>query len=168
MAAQAEQVNGFPPTSTMVGSASRSLPDVPDVLHHVFSFLDPIHQFQRDHDKVYESRRSLALAARTCRGFAGPALDVLWKRLPDDQPLADLLCEVGMATREGRDEDIEVLLGKDKPRCYRLPNQSTPGYIIPIPGTEHPAVVYERNWRLLRGYDTRYVRVLSPFMLDIC
>nr|VWP01134.1 Suppressor of ferric uptake 1 [Ganoderma boninense] len=57
------------------------LSDVPDVLHHIFSYLDPVHP---NHKEILESRRSLAMAARTCRGFSGPALDVLWKRLSEN------------------------------------------------------------------------------------
>ncbi|KAI1787395.1 hypothetical protein LXA43DRAFT_712467 [Ganoderma leucocontextum] len=133
----------------MASTSSRSLTNVPDVLYHVFSYLDPIHQVKDD--QIYESRRSLAIAARTCRGFTGPALDVLWKRLPDDQPLADLLCELGIAAREESREGPE-LLGKNKPRRYRLPNQGGGGY--PILGA---AEAYEERWRLSRGYDMKYV-----------
>ena len=141
----------------MSGSAPLSLPDVPDVLYAIFSYLDPVHHFQHEHDQVYESRRSLALAARTCRGFAGPALDVLWKRLPDDQPLADLLCEVGIATKQEDEKDLP-LLGENKPGRYRLPNQGGGGYRVP-----GAAEAYERKWRLSRGYDIQYVRVVIPF-----
>ncbi|KAM5530656.1 hypothetical protein V8D89_015677 [Ganoderma adspersum] len=126
-----------------------SLPDVPDVLYAIFSYLDPVHQTQ--YDQVYESRRSLALVARTCRGFAGPALDVLWKRLPDDQPLADLLCEVGIATRQEGEDDFQ-LLGENKPGRYWFPNQDARG--LPVPGT---AEAYERKWRLSRGYGIQYL-----------
>ncbi|KAM5530655.1 hypothetical protein V8D89_015676 [Ganoderma adspersum] len=132
----------------MTGATYHSLPDVPDVLYHVFSYLDPIHQ--SDDDRVYESRRSLALAARTCRGFTGPALDVLWKRLPDDQPLADLLCHLRIATRE-EDPGYLERLGKTKPRRYQLPYQGGGGYrLLGV------AEAYEERWRLSRGYDLKY------------
>ena len=142
----------------MASPASRSLPDVPDVLYHVFSYLDPIHHSRYQHDQLYESRRALAVAARTCRGFTGPALDILWKRLPDDQPLADILCEVGIATREHGEEYIEFP-GKKKPQRYQLPNQGGGGYRL-----RSLEAAYEQEWRLLRGYDIRYVSVMSPFM----
>lgn len=57
-------------------AGSRSLPNVPDILYVVFSYLDPTHQFTDG--QVYECRQSLAFAARACRRFTGPALDVLW------------------------------------------------------------------------------------------
>ncbi|PIL25795.1 hypothetical protein GSI_11545 [Ganoderma sinense ZZ0214-1] len=135
----------------MVHSAtSPSLPNAPDILCHIFSYLDPVHQFG-DND-VYESRRSLALAARTCpsRGFASPALDVLWKRLPDDQPLADLLCEVGIAIREDNAQTFK-LSGEEKPSHHWLPYQDEGGY--PLLGK---AEYYEECWRLSRGYDVKY------------
>ena len=138
----------------MSSPTSLSLPDVPDVLYAIFSFLDPVHHLKHEHDQVYESRRSLARAARTCRGFARPALDVLWKRLPDDQPLADLLCEVGIATRQDDEKDRQFL-GEDK---YVLPHQSGAMFF----GSEEEEA-YERQWRLSRGYDIRYVRVIIPF-----
>ncbi|KAM5530648.1 hypothetical protein V8D89_005245 [Ganoderma adspersum] len=131
----------------MSSSTPLSLPDVPDVLYAIFSYLDPVHQSQ--YDQVYESRRSLALVARTYRGFAGPALDVLWKRLPDDQPLADLLCEVGIATRQEDEEHLQ-LLGENRPGRYQLPNQGGTGF----PGATE---AYEGKWRLSRGYDIQYL-----------
>ncbi|KAM5530658.1 hypothetical protein V8D89_015679 [Ganoderma adspersum] len=134
---------------TMAGPASRTLPDVPDILYYVFSYLDPVHESQ--YDQLYESRRTLAMAARTCRGFSGPALDVLWRRLPDDQPLADLLCVVEIASKENWDREDPELLGKDKPSRYRLPNQGGPGYRSP-----RAVAAYDRRWRLSRGYDTPY------------
>ena len=134
----------------MASSASRTLPDVPDILYYVFSYLDPVHQSQ--YEQVYESRRSLAVAARTCRGFSGPALDVLWRRLPDDQPLANLLCEVGIASKGHQVREDPDLFGNDKPCRYRLPNQGGPGYRSP-----RAVAAYERCWRLSRGYDIQYV-----------
>ena len=134
----------------MASSASRTLPDVPDILYYVFSYLDPVHQSQ--YEQVYESRRSLAVAARTCRGFSGPALDVLWRRLPDDQPLANLLCEVGIASKGHQVREDPDLFGNDKPSRYRLPNQGGPGYRSP-----RAVAAYERCWRLSRGYDIQYV-----------
>ncbi|PIL25793.1 hypothetical protein GSI_11543 [Ganoderma sinense ZZ0214-1] len=133
----------------MTRATSRSLPDVPDILHHVFSYLDPIHQ--SGDGQAYESRLSLAFAARTCHGFTGPALDVLWKRLPDDQPLADLLCELGIATREGVQEDFGHL-GQKKPGRYCLPYKGGGGYRL-----AGVAEAYEKHWRLSRGYDLKYV-----------
>ena len=130
----------------MTSATSRSLPEIPEVLYHIFSYLDPIHQ--SDDNCVYESRRSLALAARTCRGFTSPALDVLWKRLPDDQPLADLLCHLGIVARDGVPSHVEVP-GETKPGRYQLPYQDGGywGFVDP----------YEARWRLSRGYDLRYV-----------
>ncbi|KAM5540944.1 hypothetical protein V8D89_005255 [Ganoderma adspersum] len=132
----------------MAGATSRTtrtLPDVPDILYHVFSYLDPVHQL--DDDAVYESRRSLAIAARTCQGFVGPALDVLWRRLPDDQPLADLLCALDIAEMEKPRQD----LGRNKAGRYHLPNQDEGGYRLSGAAEE-----YEKRWRLSRGYDIKY------------
>ena len=146
--------------STPLPGPSHSLHNVPDVLYHIFAYLDPIHQLEWD--KAYESRQSLAIAARTCRGFRGPALDILWRRLPDDQPLADLLCEVGIGTREGDAKELE-LLAENKPRRDGLPNQGGARVGLRRPGD---AAEYERRWRLSRGYDIRYVSAVpSSFML---
>ena len=153
------QVNGFPSTPTMSTptAVNLSLPDVPDILHHIFVFLDPIHHSWYEYDRIYESRQSLARAARTCRSFTGPALDVLWKRLPDDQPLADLLCEVGIATREGGEEDLK--LRENRPKRYELPHQGGGGYRFP-----DLEKAYEREWKLSRGYDIPYVRFPTSYM----
>ncbi|PIL25778.1 hypothetical protein GSI_11528 [Ganoderma sinense ZZ0214-1] len=135
----------------MASSASHSLPDFPDILYHIFSFLDPVHHLRHEHNQVYESCRSLALAARTCRTFTGPALDVLWKRLPDDQPLADLLCQLGIAAARGEGQGDPELVGRNKPDRYRLPNQHRGGYC-----DREAKKTFERRWRLSRGYDIRY------------
>ena len=68
---------------------SLHLPDIPDVLCHVYSYRGPINYFC---EQIHESRRSLVMAARPCWRFSGPALDVLWK------PLADLFCALGIAS----------------------------------------------------------------------
>ena len=60
-------------------SFKRSLADVPDILPDIFSYLDPIHYSD---ERMYQARRSLAMAARSCRDFAGPALDALWRPPP--------------------------------------------------------------------------------------
>lgn len=88
------------------------LPDVPDILHHVFSYLDPIHCSDRE---ISTPLRSLTMVARTCRGFSGPALDVLWKCLPDDRPLVNLLCAIGIADREHKRDNPENCLTRAWP-----------------------------------------------------
>ncbi|TBU40498.1 hypothetical protein BD309DRAFT_967361 [Dichomitus squalens] len=106
-------------------------------------------------DILYESRWSLAIAARTCRGFASPALGVLWKRLPDDQPLDDLLCAFGIAARE-HGPVHEVFNDKNGPQRHRLPNRDVSGYPILRIIEE-----YELRWKQLRGYDIGYCLATS-------
>ena len=139
----------------MTGAAPRSLADFPDILYDVFAYLDPSQQIGEE--SVYDCRRSLAVSARTCRQFTIPALSMLWKRLPDDQPLADLLCALGIVSREP-DPEGETFNEVHRPRRYRLPNQRKIG--LRIPGVVEE---YELLWRKRRGYDLEYVRnVLSP------
>lgn len=114
------------------------LPDVPDVLHHVFSYLDPIHYSD---EEIHTSHRSLAMAARTCRGFSGLALDVLWKRLPNDQPLAELLCTIGIAAREHK-QGGTALLNENVER-HQAPRREQ----------------RLRAWRHAKGYDIQYVSI---------
>ena len=130
-------------------SFKRFLADVPDILPDIFSYLDPIHYSD---ERMYEARRSLAIAARSCRDFAGPALDVLWRRLSDDQPLADLLCIVGIAAREHERDDAAAL--SDYLRRDRLPIPDEPGF-MPLAALEALA----RSWKLWRGYSIKYVSV---------
>ena len=137
----------------MTSSTSRSLPDVPDILYHVFSYLDSVHHSQYEYDRMHESRRSGALAAGTRQGFTGPALDVLWKRLPGDQPLADLLCEPGIAMKEQHREGLE-LAGESRPGRYQLPGQGRGGYFDP-----DDRKAFEQQWRFSNGYNIQYVSV---------
>ncbi|TBU60054.1 hypothetical protein BD310DRAFT_848383 [Dichomitus squalens] len=133
----------------MVTATLCSLAHTPDILYRIFSYFDA-DDLERQYlpGNVYESRRSLVFAARTCRAFADPALRVLWSSLPDDQPLADLLCILGIAARE-RSLDNQGL-SEGNPRRYALPNQYG-GFGLYIP--DH---TYEPRWRQSRGYDVRY------------
>ena len=127
----------------MTRTTTSSLADFPDILHCVFAFLDPDLHLERN-DAVYEFRQTLAASARTCSGFTGPALSVLWKRLPDDQPLADLLCALGIAVREidARNEGFD---DKNKPERYELPIWN---------------LIDQLHWKQYRGYDNAYVSVM--------
>ena len=141
----------------MTSATPRSFTDVPDVLYHVFSQLAVPSVWYKSNGNaaIYESRRSLAMLARTCRVFTDPALKVLWSSLPDDQPLADLLCTLGIATR-GHELEPEKLEGKCKPQRYRLPTleiRDSPDYAA--------LAAYERRWKRLRGYDIAYVSTVS-------
>ncbi|EJF61343.1 hypothetical protein DICSQDRAFT_180662 [Dichomitus squalens LYAD-421 SS1] len=70
--------------------------------------------------------------------------------LPDDQPLADLLCTLGMATRE-RGSDDQSCHDEDKPQRYVLPTDDVGGY--PVFGAIE---AYEQRWKRSRNYDVRY------------
>ncbi|TBU23304.1 hypothetical protein BD311DRAFT_791745 [Dichomitus squalens] len=135
----------------MTTATRRSLTDVPDILYNVFSHFD-VHAVWYDDNRsaaLYDSRRSLAMAARTCRAFTNPALKMLWSSLPDDQPLADLLCTLGIATRE-RDLDSQSR-HEDKPQRYLLPTDDFEGY------PDFDAIdSYERRWKRARRYDVDY------------
>ncbi|TBU60004.1 hypothetical protein BD310DRAFT_923663 [Dichomitus squalens] len=147
-------VLAFLETPTMTSTKSSSLAHFPDILYEVFSFFDTDALSWNKHI-VHESRRSLAIAAMTCRGFASPALGVLWKRLPDDQPLADLLCAFGIAARE-HGPVHEVFNDKNGPQRHRLPNRDVSGYPILRIIEE-----YELRWKQLRGYDIGYCLATS-------
>ena len=61
---------------------------VPDVLYDVFEYIyGDIVDAKGTAASISASRRTLASAARTCRAFSVPALDILWRRLPGAWPL---------------------------------------------------------------------------------
>ena len=126
-----------------------SLAHYPDILYGIFACLDPADH--SDYDALHETRRSLAFSARVCREFSAPALSVLWRQLPDDQPLADLLCALGIAAKE-RDLEAENLDRTLKPGRYNLPTREVRGY----PNFAGIAA-YERHWKQSRGYEIAYV-----------
>ena len=140
----------FPWNETMNGIPSRSLANFPHILHDVFTFLDPA-QYSLSDDAAYESRDALVMSARACHGFTALALKVLWRHLPDDQPLADLLCILGIATR-GHELEPEKLEGQCKPQRYRLPTLE-----IRDSADYAALAAYQRRWKRLRGYDVAYV-----------
>ncbi|TBU39945.1 hypothetical protein BD309DRAFT_968570 [Dichomitus squalens] len=137
----------------MTTATRRSLTDVPDILYNVFSHFDVHAVWYNDNRSaaLYDSRRSLAMAARTCRAFTDPALKMLWSSLPDDQPLSDLLCTLGIATRE-RDLDYQSRHDEDKPQRYRLPPTDDVGGYPDFDAID----AYERRWKRARGYDVNY------------
>lgn len=65
-----------------------------DVLYEIFPYLDPD---QYTGSGAREVRRILLASAMTCRNFLSPALDILWRSLPSDEPLLLLLCSLGIA-----------------------------------------------------------------------
>ena len=75
-------------------TSKQSLSDVQDILYLVFPYLDPERSIGEDQVRV---RQTLLRSAIACRTFARPALDTLWKCLPDDKPLVSLLCLYGIA-----------------------------------------------------------------------
>ena len=133
----------------------RSIADVQDIIYHIVSYLDPGLPYTVGSKLV---RRALARLARTCRNFTRPALKMLWKRLPDDQPLADLLCILGIAQRHG-----DVGSGATRLARFEVPIQLHPG--LWFSASERDAV--ERRWKSLRGYDDRYVSI-QPFNSIVC
>ena len=135
-------------------AATRSIANFADITHHIFAHLNPEHHSSYDTKaSIYDARQALANAARSCRAFTRPALKILWRSLPDDQPLADLLCTLGIAQREGvLDGSYDGEIG-EKPARFELPLQL--GNYWALPG-EREAV--ERRWKKLRGYDDHYVK----------
>ena len=70
---------------------------VEDVCYQIISNLEP----ELYHEaRLPLLRKTLVQAARTCRSFRRPALRTLWKRLPDDRPLVDLLYTLGIVSVE--------------------------------------------------------------------
>ena len=136
----------------MNGIPSHSLANFPHILHDVFTFLDPA-QYSSSDDAAHESRYALAMSARTCHGISALALKVLWRHLPDDQPLADLLCHLGIATREQGAEDRSTRHDK-RPERYHLPTNEVFGYYRPGALDE-----YEHRWKRSRGFNVNYVRI---------
>ena len=74
--------------------AHQSLSDVQDILYEVFPYLDT--EYYADQAEIARARKTLLHSALTCKNFAGPALDVLWSSLPNDQPLLELLRMLGI------------------------------------------------------------------------
>ena len=143
-----------------ITTARSNISHFPDVIYYVVSHLDPwIPEGDLD---VYTVRRALARLAGTCRNFTRPALKMLWKHLPDDQPLADLLCILGIAQRHGA-LNSEVGSGATKLARFEVPIQLHPG--LWFSASERDAV--ERRWKSFRGYDDRYVSV-QPSNSIVC
>ena len=71
-----------------------SLSDAQDILYHIVQYLDPDRSSAEDLARV---RQTLLSTAISCRNFTRPALAALWRFLPSDKPLTDLLVTLGLA-----------------------------------------------------------------------
>ncbi|EJF55813.1 hypothetical protein DICSQDRAFT_175475 [Dichomitus squalens LYAD-421 SS1] len=88
---------------------------VEDVCYQTIANLEP----ELWHEGEWPSlRRTLAQTARVCTSFRRPALKTLWKRLPEDRPLVDLLYTLGIATTEKIGGAVEGNDGTQNPE-YR-------------------------------------------------
>ena len=139
------------------GVTARSVADYPEIMYFVFSHLDPDGHLQLQ--DVYNARQALAWLARTCRNFTRSASKILWKNLPGDQPLADLLCVLGIARRRAsgrQNNNANVASGDTAEQArFELPIQLHPGLWFST--SEREAA--ERRWKILPGYNDRYVGI---------
>ena len=71
-----------------------SLSDAQDILYHIVQYLDPDRSSAEDLARI---RQTLLSTAFSCRNFTRPALAALWRFLPSDKPLTDLLVTLGLA-----------------------------------------------------------------------
>ena len=75
-------------------SASRTLSDVQDILYHIFCYLDPERSTGED---TFRVRQTLIHSAISCKNFTDPALNALWRCLPNQKPLTSLLYTLDIA-----------------------------------------------------------------------
>ena len=72
-----------------------------DIAYQVFEHLYASTDIDSVEDGVVEHviscRQALARSARTCKAFTYLALAALWRSLPSDEPLLQLLCILGVA-----------------------------------------------------------------------
>lgn len=68
---------------------------VQDILYYVFPHLDPSNFVGVEASRA---RQTLVASATTCHDFLQPALNILWRSLPSDLPLASLLCSLNIAS----------------------------------------------------------------------
>lgn len=68
---------------------TQSISDVQDILYDVFPHLDPGHYASRE--EIARVRQTLFRSALTCKNFTRPALNILWKHIPSEEPLLSLL-----------------------------------------------------------------------------
>ena len=81
-------------------SSHRSILGIHDVLYFIFQYLDPSALHPEDSYQADHLRSSLASAAVTCRALSELALDVLWKTLPCEEPLLQLLDNHGVTAEK--------------------------------------------------------------------
>ena len=125
----------------------RSIADVQDIIYHIVSYLDPGLPYTVGSKSA---RQSLARLARTSRNFSDPALKTLWRSLPDDKPLADLLCVLGIADRHPTPDSHRV----PDSELWSMDQQRR---LWPSDPAKIQALV--QHWRVLNGFDYSYVKL---------
>ena len=125
----------------------RSIADVQDIIYHIVSYLDPGLPYTVGSKSA---RQSLARLARTSRNFSDPALKTLWRCLPDDKPLADLLCVLGIADRHPTPDSDRI----PDSELWSMDQQRR---LWPSDPAKIQALV--QHWRMLNGFDYSYVRL---------
>ena len=79
----------------------QSIADIQEIVFIVFSnFEDENFAFHSGGTFIHNDRKNLLRLALAYRNFVRPALHFLWKTLPSDIPLAELLCRLGIARKE--------------------------------------------------------------------
>ncbi|TBU31635.1 hypothetical protein BD311DRAFT_737315 [Dichomitus squalens] len=123
---------------------------VEDICYQIIANLEP----ELWHEGEWPSlRRTLAQTARICTSFRRPALRTLWKRLPEDRPLVDLLYTLGIVTTKKIGGAVE---GNDG-------NQSSDYREILV--WSHPeGPLNDPSWKIFEEY-TSYVREITLFPL---
>ena len=125
----------------------RSIADVQDIIYHIVSYLDPGLPYTVGSKLV---RQTLARLARTSRNFYDPALKTLWRRLPDDKPLADLLCTLGIVERHPTPDSERI----PDSELWSMDQQRR---LWPSDPAKIQALV--QHWRMLNGFDYSYVKL---------
>ncbi|EJF60208.1 hypothetical protein DICSQDRAFT_127907 [Dichomitus squalens LYAD-421 SS1] len=98
-----------------------TLPVVDDVLAQIFSHLDPSRSTSPKKDELL--RATLASSARSSKGLTVHAIKFLWRRLPSERPLTNLLSTLGLVQCEPDECELLILLQTLRIRYTRFSSE---------------------------------------------
>ncbi|RPD77307.1 hypothetical protein L226DRAFT_533305 [Lentinus tigrinus ALCF2SS1-7] len=99
----------------------RSICDIlPDLIHDIVPYLNP--EYCDTKEETVCARYVLLRCALTCKDFTTPALNVLWRSLPSDKPLVNLLSTLGVVqsliAERGDLNGVAEYRSQDDPRTH--------------------------------------------------
>ncbi|TBU31046.1 hypothetical protein BD311DRAFT_795777 [Dichomitus squalens] len=155
--------------SPTISSTMHTLPVVDDVLAQIFSHLDPSRSTSPEEDELL--RATLASSARSSKGLTVHAIKFLWRRLPSERPLTNLLSTLGLVQCEPDECKLLILTQRQEPHAHlswrRFLDYASHVREVTLHPLETPAAstLWRDMWQSPRNQDSFHL--ISPHVREL-